>query len=106
MSAKALHTQEELGLRRGILLVASPNARDPFHQTVVLLLENGRAGSRGVVVNNSDRHGGPLCGDESSHDFEATLLHTCTDLASMPHLPVADGMSLFAEERLSPHESA
>ena len=41
---------------KGVLLVASPTLDDPnFHQTVVLIVEHGSAGTLGLVLNRSTK---------------------------------------------------
>ncbi|MEQ1844326.1 MAG: YqgE/AlgH family protein, partial [Nitrospira sp.] len=39
-------------LEKGVLLVASPSLSDPnFHQTVLLIVEHGRGGTVGLILN-------------------------------------------------------
>lgn len=41
-------------VENGVFLVASPSLQDPnFHQSVVLIVEHGRAGTLGLVLNRS-----------------------------------------------------
>ncbi|MGB4069286.1 MAG: YqgE/AlgH family protein [Nitrospira sp.] len=55
VSALSAQAQQEFSpgsLEKGILLVASPSLSDPnFHQTVLLIVEHGRGGTVGLILN-------------------------------------------------------
>jgi len=84
---------KRLGLKRGILLVATPKMRGFFTMSVVLILEVDDAYARGIVIN-----GGP--GGRTGLG-DRTVFHSCVELASEPSNPVVGGTELFAEDFLS-----
>lgn len=50
--ALAQHEFSPSSLETGVLLVASPSLDDPnFHQTVLLIIEHGRGGTVGLILN-------------------------------------------------------
>jgi putative transcriptional regulator len=50
--ALAQHEFSPSSLEKGVLLVASPSLSDPnFHQTVLLIVEHGRGGTVGLILN-------------------------------------------------------
>ena len=52
LSAQAQQEFSPGSLEKGILLVASPSLSDPnFHQTVLLIIEHGRGGTVGLILN-------------------------------------------------------
>ncbi len=55
MSAFSAQAQQEfspMSVEKGVLLVASPSLGDPnFHQTVLLIVEHGRGGTVGLILN-------------------------------------------------------
>jgi len=55
LSTLSAQAQQEFSLRsveKGVLLVASPSMSDPnFHQTVLLIVEHGRGGTVGLILN-------------------------------------------------------
>jgi putative transcriptional regulator len=55
LSALSAQGQQEfspMSLEKGVLLVASPSLSDPnFHQTVLLIIEHGRGGTVGLILN-------------------------------------------------------
>jgi len=55
LSAVSVQAQQEFSPRsveKGVLLVASPSISDPnFHQTVLLIVEHGRGGTIGLILN-------------------------------------------------------
>ena len=52
--AQAQHEFAPSSVEKGVLLVASPSMNDPnFHQTVLLILEHGRGGTIGLVLNRT-----------------------------------------------------
>lgn len=51
-SAQAQQEFSPRSVEKGVLLVASPSLRDPnFHQTVLLIVEHGRGGTIGLILN-------------------------------------------------------
>ncbi|MEK9139590.1 MAG: YqgE/AlgH family protein [Nitrospirota bacterium] len=53
-SAPAQQEFSFTSVEKGVLLVASPSLSDPnFHQTVLLILEHGRGGTVGLILNRS-----------------------------------------------------
>jgi putative transcriptional regulator len=52
LSAQAQHEFSPRSVEKGVLLVASPSLSDPnFHQTVLLIVEHGRSGTVGLILN-------------------------------------------------------
>jgi putative transcriptional regulator len=52
LSAQAQQEFSPMSLEKGVLLVASPSLSDPnFHQTVLLIIEHGRGGTVGLILN-------------------------------------------------------
>ena len=55
LSALSVQAQQEfsaMSIEKGVLLVASPSLNDPnFHQTVLLIIEHGRGGTVGLILN-------------------------------------------------------
>jgi putative transcriptional regulator len=52
MPALAQREFESSSVDKGVLLVASPSLSDPnFHQTVLLIVEHGRGGTVGLILN-------------------------------------------------------
>ncbi|MDF0652897.1 MAG: YqgE/AlgH family protein [Nitrospira sp.] len=52
LSAQAQQEFSPASVERGVLLVASPSLGDPnFHQTVLLIIEHGRGGTVGLILN-------------------------------------------------------
>ena len=52
LSAQAQHKFSPMSVEKGVLLVASPSLSDPnFHQTVLLIIEHGRGGTVGLILN-------------------------------------------------------
>ena len=52
VSAQAQHEFSPSSVEKGVLLVASPALSDPnFHQTVLLVVEHGRGGTVGLILN-------------------------------------------------------
>lgn len=50
--ALAQHEFSPSSVEKGVLLVASPSMSDPnFHQTVLLIVEHGRGGTVGLILN-------------------------------------------------------
>lgn len=50
--ALAQHEFTHLSVEKGVLLVAHPSLNDPnFHQTVLLIIEHGRGGTVGLILN-------------------------------------------------------
>lgn len=51
-SAQAQQEFSPRSVEKGVLLVASPSLSDPnFHQTVLLIIEHGRGGTIGLILN-------------------------------------------------------
>ena len=54
LSAQAQQEFSPRSVEKGILLVASPSLSDPnFHQTVLLIVEHGRGGTVGLILNRA-----------------------------------------------------
>ena len=54
VSASAQQEFSVTSVEKGVLLVASPSLDDPnFHQTVLLIVEHGRGGTVGLMLNRS-----------------------------------------------------
>jgi putative transcriptional regulator len=52
LSAQAQQEFSPMSVEKGVLLVASPSLGDPnFHQTVLLIIEHGRGGTVGLILN-------------------------------------------------------
>ncbi|MBH0201857.1 MAG: YqgE/AlgH family protein [Nitrospira sp.] len=52
VSAPAQQEVSFIAVEKGVLLVASPTLSDPnFHQTVLLIVEHGRGGTVGLILN-------------------------------------------------------
>ena len=52
MPAQAQQEFSPASVAKGVLLVASPSLSDPnFHQTVLLIVEHGRGGTIGLILN-------------------------------------------------------
>ncbi|MDF0677478.1 MAG: YqgE/AlgH family protein [Nitrospira sp.] len=52
LSAQAQQEFSPAAVEKGVLLVASPSLSDPnFHQTVLLIIEHGRGGTVGLILN-------------------------------------------------------
>lgn len=52
LSAQAQQEFSPMSIKKGVLLVASPSLDDPnFHQTVLLIVEHGRSGTVGLILN-------------------------------------------------------
>jgi putative transcriptional regulator len=52
VSAQAQQEFSPMSVEKGVLLVASPSLSDPnFHQTVLLIIEHGRGGTVGLILN-------------------------------------------------------
>ena len=52
LSAQAQQEFSPMSVEKGVLLVASPSLSDPnFHQTVLLIIEHGRGGTVGLILN-------------------------------------------------------
>ncbi len=52
LSAQAQQEFSPMSIEKGVLLVASPSLNDPnFHQTVLLIIEHGRGGTVGLILN-------------------------------------------------------
>ncbi|MGQ0556085.1 MAG: YqgE/AlgH family protein [Nitrospiraceae bacterium] len=52
LSAQAQQEFSPRSVEKGVLLVASPSLSDPnFHQTVLLIVEHGRGGTVGLILN-------------------------------------------------------
>lgn len=52
LSAQAQQEFSPASIAKGVLLVASPSLSDPnFHQTVLLIIEHGRGGTVGLILN-------------------------------------------------------
>ena len=52
LSAQAQQEFSPASVKKGVLLVASPSLSDPnFHQTVLLIIEHGRGGTVGLILN-------------------------------------------------------
>jgi putative transcriptional regulator len=52
LSAQAQQEFSPRSVEKGVLLVASPSMSDPnFHQTVLLIVEHGRGGTVGLILN-------------------------------------------------------
>lgn len=52
VSAQAQQEFSPTSVEKGVLLVASPSLSDPnFHQTVLLIVEHGRGGTVGLILN-------------------------------------------------------
>ena len=52
LSAQAQQEFSPRSVEKGVLLVASPSLSDPnFHQTVLLIVEHGRSGTAGLILN-------------------------------------------------------
>lgn len=52
VSAQAQQEFSPMSVEKGMLLVASPSLSDPnFHQTVLLIIEHGRGGTVGLILN-------------------------------------------------------
>lgn len=55
LSALSVQAQQDFSptsVEKGVLLVASPSLSDPnFHQTVLLIIEHGRGGTVGLILN-------------------------------------------------------
>ena len=52
LSAQARQEFSPMSIEKGMLLVASPSLSDPnFHQTVLLIIEHGRGGTIGLILN-------------------------------------------------------
>jgi putative transcriptional regulator len=52
LSAQAQQEFSPRSVEKGVLLVASPSMGDPnFHQTVLLIVEHGRGGTVGLILN-------------------------------------------------------
>jgi putative transcriptional regulator len=52
LSAQAQQEFSPTSLEKGVLLIASPKLSDPnFHQTVLLIIEHGRGGTVGLILN-------------------------------------------------------
>jgi putative transcriptional regulator len=52
LSAQARQEFSPTSVEKGVLLVASPSLSDPnFHQTVLLIIEHGRGGTIGLILN-------------------------------------------------------
>lgn len=50
-------TEEKLPLEKGVFLVANPENRSPyFKQTVILLINYGRNGTSGLIINKPSAH--------------------------------------------------
>lgn len=89
----SLASARRLGLKRGKLLVATPQMRGFFSMAVVLVMEVEDGFVRGIVVN-----GGP--GGRTGLT-DNTIFHSCAAVASDLGHPVVDGVELFAEDYLS-----
>lgn len=88
---------DDFGLRRGALLASSPIIhRGALNELVVLLLNIGGRGARGVVLNA----GASGCGGPVSHGEETTVLHACRGVANGG--PIQDGHNVYVEENLTP----
>lgn len=54
LSAQAQQDFSPRSVEKGVLLVASPSLSDPnFHQTVLLIIEHGRGGTVGLILNRT-----------------------------------------------------
>lgn len=52
LPAQAQHEFSPSSVEKGVLLVASPSLSDPnFHQSVLLIIEHGRGGTIGLILN-------------------------------------------------------
>jgi putative transcriptional regulator len=52
LSAQAQQEFSSTSVEKGVLLVASPSLSDPnFHQTVLFIIEHGRGGTVGLILN-------------------------------------------------------
>ena len=55
LSVLSVQAQQEFSptsIEKGVLLIASPSLSDPnFHQTVLLIIEHGRGGTVGLILN-------------------------------------------------------
>lgn len=52
LSAQAQQEFSPTSVEKGVLLIASPSLSDPnFHQTVLLIIEHGRGGTVGLILN-------------------------------------------------------
>lgn len=52
LSVQAQQEFSPTSIEKGVLLIASPSLSDPnFHQTVLLIIEHGRGGTVGLILN-------------------------------------------------------
>lgn len=85
-----------LGLRRGAVLVASPQLHGFFANAVVLVLKVNSNSVWGVIVS-----GGPGGPPTSNFHGQWTIIHAKAHFIGAPGFPVADGAQVFSEEHLT-----